>query len=157
MSQEIDFYLTHLDHVRQAVRDVLLGLTADGLNWKPLPAGTNSVYNLAQHVAWVEQWVIGHELGERPFPHDWSQGQDLAGSGEDAADLLFWLDEAATTTGTVLASLERGALDGTHTKDEAGVEVIRPIRWFIVDIIEHYAEHLGQMRLTRQLWEAQTP
>ena len=111
MSNEIDFYLGHLAELRQAVRNVLLGLTAEGLNWKPLPAGTNSVYNLAQHVAWVEQWKIGHMLGGRPFPYDWSQGQDLNSSGEDAADLLFWLDEAATATTAVLASLEPGTLD----------------------------------------------
>lgn len=154
MSDEIAFYVAHLEGMRQAVRDVLLGLTADGLNWRPLPAGTNSLYNLAQHVAWVEQWLIGHELGGVPFPHDWSQGQDLAGSGEDPADLLFWLDEAATTTGDVLRRLEPGALDGKRTRTEDGVERTRSLRWFVVDAIEHYAEHLGQMRLTRQLWEA---
>ena len=154
MSDEIDFYVAHLDGLRQRVRDVLLGLTADGLNWKPLPAGTNSVYNLAQHVAWVEQWLIGHELGGRSFPYDWSQGQDLSGSGEDAADLLVWLDEAATVTADVLSHLEPGALDETRRRIEDGIERTRSLRWLVVDTIEHYAEHLGQMRLTRQLWES---
>jgi hypothetical protein len=155
MNNEIDFYLEHLSEKRQAVREVLLGLTADGLNWKPLPAGTNSIYNLAQHVAWVEQWQIGHELGGRPFPHDWSQGQDLKGSDEDAADLLFWLDEAATMTASVFADLEPGVLDSIRSVTEDGVERSVPQRWFILEVIGHYAEHLGHMHLTRQLWEAQ--
>ena len=154
MSDEIDFYVTHLDGLRQAVRDVLLGLTADGLNWKPLSADTNSVFNLAQHVAWVEQWLIGHELGGRSFPNDWSQGQDLSGSGEDAAELLVWLDEAATVTADVLSHLEPGALDETRRRIEDGIERTRSLRWLVVDTIEHYAEHLGQMRLTRQLWQS---
>jgi hypothetical protein len=55
----------------------------------------------------------------------------------------------------VLKSLPPGALDTTRTHTEDGVERIVPLRWFVVDIIQHYAEHLGQMRLTRQLWEAQ--
>jgi hypothetical protein len=155
MKSEIETYLETLSQQRQHVRDVLLGLTAEGLNWKPLSANTNSVYNLAQHVAWVEQWKIGHEAGGRPFPHDWSHGEDLNSEGEDAADLLFWLDEAATTTTDVVGSLQSDTLDVLRTTTEDGVEPNQPLRWFFVQVIEHYAEHLGQMYLTRQLWEAQ--
>jgi hypothetical protein len=150
MTDEVQAYLAHLDSMRQAVREVLLGLAEDGLNWRPLPEQTNSVYNLAQHVAWVEQWQIGHLLGRQPFPYDWSAGQDLRGTGEDAADLLFWLDEAATSTRAVLETLTATTLGENRPRDDHEVSV----RWLILHTIDHYAEHLGQMRLTRQLWEA---
>jgi hypothetical protein len=28
------------------------------------------------------------------------------------------------------------------------------VRWCILHVIEHYAQHLGHMQLTRQLWLA---
>ena len=156
MTSEIDSYLSWLEAMRQNVRDALLGLDADGLNWKPLPAETNSVYNLAQHSAWVEQWWIGSVLAGQTFPYDWSDDQDLKGQGEDAADLLVWLDEAATVSKATLESLTPSALDELRTRTRAdGSEEQLSVRWIIVHTIEHYAEHIGQMRLTRQLWEAE--
>ncbi|MEJ7655230.1 MAG: hypothetical protein WKH64_18800 [Chloroflexia bacterium] len=51
MRTEIAAYLSWLNEMRQSARDVLGGLAADGLNWKPLTADTNSIYTLAQHCA----------------------------------------------------------------------------------------------------------
>ena len=154
MTNEVQVYLSRLEAMRQSVREVLLGLAEEGLNWKPLPTGANSVYNLAQHVAWVEQWQIGHQIAGQPFPYDWSAGQDLLGQGEDAADLLFWLDEATTTTLAILETMTAEEMDADRLVDDNGSEREVAVRWFVVHTIDHYAEHLGQMRLTRQLWEA---
>lgn len=153
---EITLYLGQLAQLRQAVREALLGLAGDALNWRPLPEETNSLYNLAQHCAWVEQWWIGCVLGKQPVPYTWTDNEDLEGQGEDSADLLFWLDEAATTTRAVLETLQPEDLDGLHpVRRPSAPEKHYAGRWTIVHTIEHYAEHMGQMRLTRQLWEAQ--
>ncbi len=154
VTNAIPTYRRFLDSQRDAVREVLLGLDAGGLNWRPLGEGSSSIYNLAQHCAWVETWLIGFVAGGRPFPYDWSENQDLLGSGEDAADLLFWLDEAATTTEQVLAELDQELLDIARQEDPSAHGEPQTRRWAIVHAIEHYAEHLGQMRLTRQLWES---
>ncbi len=153
---EIDFYRERLDDLRQKLRDALLGLSADGLNWKPLAEGANSVYNLAQHSAWVEQYWIGFVLGQHPGGRVWEGDEDLEGQGEDAADLLFWLDEAATVSQEVLGELHDEQLDELRSRTRAdGRQEQFSGRWIVVHTIEHYAEHLGQMYLTRQLWEAQ--
>lgn len=156
MADESTFYLTWLDEMRQAVRDALLGLDAAGLNWRPLPAETNSVYNLAQHCAWVELWWIGSVAGQRPFPYPWEGDEELEGQGDDAADLLFWLDEAATTSKAVLGGMTHADLQDTRTRTRADGSISTvSVHWTVVHTIEHYSEHIGQMRLTRQLWEAQ--
>ena len=156
MTPEIQRYTDWLDSMREAVRQALRGLDADGLNWKPLPSGTNSVYNLAQHCAWVEQWWIGTVLAGAPFPRSWVGDEELEGRGDDAAELLFWLDEAATTSRAALEALEPGALDEQRVqRRDDGSDRTLSVHWIIVHTIEHYAEHIGQMRLTRQLWEAQ--
>ncbi len=156
MTTELTFYLDWLDAMREGVRDALLGLDADGLNWKPLPQETNSIYNLAQHCAWVEQWWIGTVLAGQPFPRPWNGDEDLEGRGDDASDLLFWLDEAATTSRAALLELSPDALLEARAVPRAdGSERTVTVHWTIVHTIEHYAEHIGQMRLTRQLWQAQ--
>ena len=120
-----------------------------------MPEATNSIYNLAQHSAWVELWWIGSVAGRQPFPYPWEGNEELEGQGEDAADLLFWLDEAATLSHAVLGGLHDEQLDELRTRTRAnGQQEQFSGRWIVVHTIEHYAEHLGQMRLTRQLWEA---
>jgi uncharacterized damage-inducible protein DinB len=153
MNAEITSYMEWLDRQREEVRQLLLGLTAEQLNWMPLPQATNSVYQLAQHIAWNELWWIGTKLAGRPFPYPWEGNEDLEGSGEDAADLLFWLDQAATTTADVLGGLEPSALDHTRTLTGSEGTNQRSVRWILVHVVEHNAEHLGQIRLTLQLYE----
>lgn len=155
MTSELTTYTELLDEMRQAVRDALLGLYGEGLNWKPLPTDVNSIYNLAHHSAWVEDWWIGSFAAQQPFPHQWDNGEDLTGSGDDPADLLFFLDQAADRTNKFFATLTPDLLDAerTRTKNNGMTEALT-VRWCIVHTIEHYSEHIGQMRLMRQLWEA---
>lgn len=154
MEKELTAYIQHLEQLRENIRDVLLGLTAEGLNWVPLAEDTHSLFQLAQHSAWNELWWIGTKLADRPFPYSWEGNEDLEGTGEDAADLLFWLDEAAATTNDVLSHLKATALEEQRMLSSDKGEEQRSARWIILHVIEHYAEHIGQMRLVRQHWEA---
>jgi uncharacterized damage-inducible protein DinB len=154
METELAAYIEHLEQLHENIRDVLLGLSAEGLNWTPLAEDTHSLFQLAQHSAWNELWWIGTKLADRPFPYPWEGNEDLEGLGEDAADLLFWLDEAAATTNHVLGTLEPMALEEQRTISSDKGEEQRSVRWIILHVIEHYAEHIGQMCLLRQLWEA---
>lgn len=127
----INVYLAHLDAARLAVREVLLGLYGPGLNWQPQPT-TPSLFALAHSVLMVEQREIAVALGGR-------EAVALALDNDDPSDLLFYLDDAASTTTAVLAAL-----------DEHNLEVQERL----LTTLEGYHEHLGRMRLTRQLWEA---
>lgn len=151
MNTEISWYIERLEQLRDDVRQVLLGLDSDGLNWKPIPDTTNSIYMLAQQCVRVEQaWISQDMTG-----YAWLGTEDLEGVAEDAADLLFWLDEAATATACALASLDSAALDKPMVVKRNSDEFQRMPRSIIVHVIEQYAERLGTMRLMRQLWEAQ--
>lgn len=152
-------YIELLDDMREGVRAVLLGLHGEGLNWQPLPTDTSSIYNTAQHCAWVEDYWIGFIAAEQGFPYQfpyrWDNNEDFNSSGEDPSDLLVLLDHAATRTAAFFAALQPGDLDASRTRTRGdGLQETRTVRWGIIHTIEHYSEHIGQMRLTRQLWEA---
>ncbi len=151
---ELATYAAFLDDLRERVRTVLLGLYGEGLNWRPL-AAANSIYGLAQHAAWVEVYWVSTVVGAQPFPYDWGNNADLAASGEDTAELLTFLDEAAAHTAAALAVLsdsELGAVRQRTRRDGQAQEFT--VRWCLIHTIAHYTEHIGQMELTRQLWEA---
>jgi hypothetical protein len=69
--------------------------------------------------------------------------------GEDIVPLRAMYDAVAGASEEILARLvesDLGVLRGEPPDAHS-------VRWCILHVIEHYNEHLGQMRLTRQLWE----
>ncbi|MDE3089040.1 MAG: DUF664 domain-containing protein [Chloroflexota bacterium] len=147
MLPEVQMCLDLVRERRAEVLQTLDGLNADALNWYPLPDETNSVYALAAHMLGSErQWL--HELvGQRKSERD--RAAEFRARGEDVTPLRSAYAAAARESEEILARLLdadmaalRGNAPNTHT-----------VRWCILHVIEHYNEHLGQMRLTRQLWE----
>ena len=46
-----------------------------------------------------------------------------------------------------------GAIRRTHTRPNPDDDMKVPAAWALLHAIEHLREHVGQMQLTRQLWE----
>jgi uncharacterized damage-inducible protein DinB len=123
------------------------GLTADALNWHPLPDETNSLYALAVHLLGAERRWLHLEVGQRKVERD--REAEFRARGDELAPLRSMYDAVASESEEILALLDESAMNALRGKapDEHSV------RWCILHVIEHYSEHLGQMRLTRQLWE----
>jgi uncharacterized damage-inducible protein DinB len=150
MLPEVQTYVDVLREARVQVAKVLDGLTADALNWHPLPDETNSLYALAVHLLGAERRWLHLEIGGRKIERD--REAEFRTRGDEIAPLLATYHSVARDSETVLAALEEsemGALRG-HAPD------VHSVRWCILHVIEHYNEHLGQMRLTRQMWENRT-
>ena len=150
MIPEVQVYADVLREARAQALKTLDGLTADALNWHPLPDETNSLYALAVHLLGAERRWVHQEVGKRKIERD--RDAEFRARGDGIAPLRAMYQAVANDSEAVLASLtepEMGALRG-NAPDAHNV------RWCILHIIEHYSEHLGQMRLTRQLWENRT-
>jgi uncharacterized damage-inducible protein DinB len=148
MLPEIAEAIEHLRELRAKVLKTLEGLDADALNWAPTNVATNSLYVLATHCSGSEHGWIFEILGRGEPTRNRSaeflaQGIDLEGLREQSA-------RVAQETETLLATRTRDDLMTTRYREGFG-DVSE--RWIILHVIEHYSEHLGQMFLTRQLWE----
>lgn len=143
---EIETYITHLRAARKQMLEAAQGLEADGLNWRPLPEATNSVYALVVHSLGAERRWIHAIVGRYSIERD--REAEFRARGEDLGALHALADEVACRSEEVLARL-------TPTELEEWRETPQPytVRACILHVLEHYYEHLGQMRLTRQLWE----
>jgi uncharacterized damage-inducible protein DinB len=139
-----------IDDLRNQVCELVAGLPAEALNWRPLEGieehATNSLAVLATHVAGAEHYWMGEVVGGRPPTRD--RDAELVTKVQDAGALVQLLEETGVETGEVLAHLKVYDLDGTR---EARGRMVA-VRWCILHVIDHTALHLGHMQLTYQLW-----
>lgn len=150
MNPEIEHYLQMIEDLRGQVGELIAGLPAEALNWRPVEGddehATNSLAVLAAHIAGSEHFWITQVVGGRPFTRD--RDAEFATQASDAAELCRRLDEAGAATRETLSTLSETDLNGTRQVKGRTVSV----RWCILHVIDHIALHLGHMQLTYQLW-----
>ena len=152
MISEIGTYLERITELRGKVWTNLDGLTPEALNWTPLPQDTNSLIVLATHSIGAEHGWIGEVIGHEPETRIRAAEFHAQASALEALQDRY--EAVARETEHVLAGLTASDLDTTRdSKRRYGVVTVR---WIILHVIEHYAEHEGQMSLTRQLYQAKS-
>ncbi len=145
---ELSTYLERLNALRSELFKTLEGLDAQALNWTPLPQETNSLFVLATHSLGAEQGWIAEVIGGVPPTR--VRAKEFLAHGNDVNELRERFEVVAHESETVLLALAETDLNQTRAREPYGTVTVR---WIIIHVIEHYAEHLGQIQLTRQLWE----
>ncbi len=148
MLSEVATYHDRLNALREQVLKTLEGLDAETLNWKPLASDTNSLFVLATHLIGSEHGWLGETLAGEPKTR--VRPEEFVARGDNLNDLAARFEETARDTTRILAGLKESDLEQMFPEERRGTV---SGRWIILHVIEHYAEHLGQMRLTRQLAE----
>jgi len=148
MLAEITEYLEHLRALRGKVLQTLEGLGADALNWTPTNDATNSLFVLATHCIGSEHGWMFEILGRGELTRN--RPAEFLARGDDLAALREQYARIARETEALLATRTLDDLLTTRARTPFG-DVSE--RWIILHVLEHYSEHLGQMYLTRQLWE----
>ena len=149
MLAEVETYLERLNTLRGKVVASVEGVNVAALDWKPPAGDTNSLIVLAVHSLGAEHgWIgeiIGGETKTRVRPREFEAQSD------QVAELRERSEATARESERVLSPLGEKDLKRTLEHTTYGTVTVR---WAILHVIEHYAEHLGQMALTRQLWES---
>lgn len=148
MVPAIKTYIEILRARRADLLKTLEGLNEEALNWRPLPSEANSLYALALHSLGAERKWIHEIIGGRKVERD--REAELRAQAQDVKSLRAQYDTAANESEEVLARLTLTELETMRAAMRYGEQ---SVRWCILRVIEHYNEHLGQMLLTRQLWE----
>jgi uncharacterized damage-inducible protein DinB len=150
MLSEPDNYLQRIEDLRGQVGKLIADLPAEALNWRPIEGieehATNSLAVLATHIAGAEHFWIAEVIGSRPPTRD--RDAEFAAQASEAVELIRLLEKTGAETREVFAALSTTDLEGT--REVAGRIV--PVRWGILQVIDHTALHLGHMQLTYQLW-----
>lgn len=147
MSTETDAYIERFDYLTDEFKKALQGISTEELDWAPLSVDANSATVLTTHVAgtqigWVHQVVGGMDITR-------DRDAEFATRGATLDELEALLNRTASTTRTVIDGLSTADLHKLHeTADGQRVTT----RWAILHTMEHIAQHLGHLTLTRQLY-----
>ena len=152
MLPECASYLEMLDDLRGQIAELITGLQAETLNWRPIVGEddhiTNSLAVMAAHVAGAEHFWIHEVAGGQPPTRD--RPAEFVTKVDGPEPLLEKLEATGQETRRVLAALTAADLDSTRQARDRTVAT----RWAILHAIDHTALHLGHMQITYQLWSS---
>ena len=142
-----------LRRARDDMRAAIDGLPPDALNWRPAGDDTNSIAVLVNHsLTSTREWLsvaVAAPLPARDRPTEFEF------TARDPAELLAFVDGMFDECLGLVdeeRTVDWGALR-KHWDSGRNIELFPA--WALLHALEHLREHLGQMSLTRQLWEAQ--
>ena len=140
---------------RDDMRAAVDGLPPDALNWRPAGDDTNSIAAMANHaVTSARTWLS--VAVEAPLP-DRDRPTEFDYAARDSGELLALVDgmfEECLALVDKSREVDWGALR-RHWDATRDIELFAA--WALLHAVEHLREHVGQISLTRQLWEAQRP
>jgi uncharacterized damage-inducible protein DinB len=153
MVPEVLAYLTDLEELRDQVKSLLEGLPQEALDWRPVEGegelATNSLTAMVVHLAGSETFWMKEIIGGKKIVRD--REAEFVTKGLSLSELRAKIEAGAKVTAEILSALTEKQLEELRKWRDRSVSV----RWCILHVIEHYAQHLGHMQLTRQLWLAQ--
>ena len=136
------------------MRAAIDGAPAAALNWKPGGDDTNSIAVLAVHsMSSTRSWLsvaTGATLPERDRP---SEFRATANGVDELKKFVDGLEKDCIAILQVATVSDWGAMHATHARPIADGASEEPAAWALMHALEHLREHIGQMQLTRQLWE----
>jgi hypothetical protein len=152
MMKEVQAYLTKLGDLRNQAKALLEGLPPEALDWRPIQGegelATNSLAVMAVHLAGSQIYWMREIIGRTPIQRD--REAEFAAQGVSLADLKARLDTAGKIGEEVLSPLSERQMEEERKFRDKTITV----RGGILQVIDHVAQHIGHMQLTRQLWLA---
>jgi uncharacterized damage-inducible protein DinB len=133
----------HDDH--EEMRRIVIGRDADVLNWHP-GSDTNSITALVAHSLDAERHLLATLVGIE-MERDRDAQFELRVSGPD--ELLALVDPIEREVDGYLDRLDGARLTSSITRRGRTHEG----SWWLLHVIEHSREHIGQATLTLQLYE----
>jgi uncharacterized damage-inducible protein DinB len=142
-------YLERLEALHADMRQALAGLPLAALDWRPA-VEMNSLAVLATHIAGSERYWVGEVAGSDPAHRDRPTEFRIYGLNE--VELAARLDATLAHSRMILEKL---TLPELELRRQAGDRGEVTVAWALFHNLQHVGTHLGQMQLTRELWEQQ--
>jgi len=148
MQTFFESYLDLLQDCHNGILEALEGLPPAALDWVPGPE-MNSITVLVFHLTGAERFWIGDIAAQEPSDRDRAAEFRVRGVGMDVLKkrLVDNLDYAQTA----LEKISLQDLESSRIRPSDGNEFT--VAWALMHALEHATSHLGQIQITRQLWE----
>jgi hypothetical protein len=156
MNVQLTLYRQELQRQIDKLCAIIEGLSAEQLNWKPPVEESNSIYVLATHTLGnIRGWVLGICCGQ---PIDRDRAAEFVVSGPDAAPLIERAQALGRDIEAAFGTLDAASLDELREARQNlwGAGTTHPVsgREAILHALEHAANHIGHIEITRDLARA---
>ena len=157
-SREIGFYLSGWEKIRAELREVVSDLTVEELSKRVLP-GAHQIGNLILHIGeaesgWIHEIVAGKELDDeaKKFAHWYDTTEtDFAGKGYTAKECVEKIDKISQMSREILVEFTDKDLEKLFGYDRNGKQIEVSLRWVLNHLIDHEANHKGQISMLKRL------
>lgn len=141
-------YINLLQDCHNGILAALEGLPQDALDWVP-GQDMNSISVLVFHTTGSVRFWIGDVAMQESSNRDRDEEFRVKGVGMDVLKMRLAdnLDYARNT----LERMSLQDLEATRINTGNGRETT--VAWALLHALEHATSHLGQIQITRQLWE----
>ena len=164
LSTEIGFYLNAMDEVRDQLREAVAGMADEQISRSVIP-GAHSIAALVLHIGeaewyWMQNVVSGHqvtdEIRNAPF---WDVLKEPKLSSKQSYSAEFCLNEIKRIrqqTAETLASFNDTQFDHVFPYERNGETHELTLRWILHHLIDHEAQHKGQILMLKRLMGSQS-
>lgn len=143
-------YLDLLQDCHNGILQAIEELPPEAMDWSP-GEDMNSIAVLLAHITGSERFWIGDIAAQEPSNRDRDAEFRVHGVGADA-----FRKKLADNLGYARAVLDKMTLkDLEATRVSPNNEREYTVAWALLHALEHATLHLGQIQITRQLWEQQ--
>jgi uncharacterized damage-inducible protein DinB len=146
----LNAYLERLVALHSDIWRAIAGLPPEALDWIPRP-GMNSLSVQVVHLAGAERYWIGDMAGEDPSGR--VREAEFQVTGLQVEALATLLTETLIHSQKVIESLTVDDLGAKRRSVRDGETYL--VAWCLAHALEHTGLHLGQIQITRDLWEAE--
>ena len=141
-------YLALLQDCHNGILKALEGLPSEALDWVP-GQDMNSISVLLAHVTGSERYWIGDIAAQEPSNRD--RDAEFRVRGVEADVFRKRLADNLEYARNVVDKMNLQDLESTRVSPSNGREYT--VAWALLHALEHATLHLGQIQITRQLWE----
>jgi uncharacterized damage-inducible protein DinB len=159
LSTGIGYYLSGMEEVRTQLNVAVKGIP-DDLIGKPAFLGAHSIGGLVLHIGeaewfWMQMVVRGHQLMEEdkkaPFWDVLDDVDRVARNGYTAEFCLQEIEKIRNQTRDTLFSYNDKDLERIITDERGGESSEYNLRWILHRLIDHEAQHKGQIFMLKRL------
>ena len=140
-----------LRRARDDLRAAIDGLPPDALNWRPAGHDTNSIAAMATHSLTSTRWWLSVAVDE-PLP-DRDRDSEFEALARDPTELLDFADRLFADCLALVDESRTVDWSALRSQGDPDTDIHLFAAWALLHALEHLREHVGQMSLTRQLWE----
>jgi uncharacterized damage-inducible protein DinB len=158
-STEVGFCLARMEEVREQLREAVETLSEEQISRPAIP-GAHSIAALVLHIGeaewyWMQCILSGHQITDeiRNAPY-WDVLKDPAGFSRKNYSADFCLNEIKKIrqqTSETLGSFNDSQLDSVFSFERDGEAVDLTLRWILHHLVDHEAQHKGQILMLKRL------